>query len=59
MKHLKDFGLWLLQALIGIFMMGLLFVMLVEWSAGCGETYVDAKGVRHQHECLFIKGRAK
>ena len=21
---------------------------------GCGETYVDAKGERHQYECLFI-----
>lgn len=32
----------------------LLPVLLIEWMAGCGESYVDAKGVRHQHECLFI-----
>ena len=55
MKYLRAFGLWLLQALIGVVMMGFLFVMLVEWSAGCGETYVDARGVTHQHECMFIK----
>lgn len=29
-------------------------VMLTEWVAGCGETYVDAKGVRHQYECVFF-----
>jgi hypothetical protein len=29
-------------------------VLLLEWLAGCGETYVDAYGVRHQYECLFI-----
>lgn len=29
-------------------------VFLIEWMAGCGETYIDAKGERHQHECVFI-----
>lgn len=29
-------------------------VMLLEWMAGCGETYIDAKGERHAHECMFI-----
>ena len=29
-------------------------VLLVEWAAGCGESYVDAYGVRHQYECVFI-----
>lgn len=33
---------------------GLLGLLILEWMAGCGETYVDAKGVRHQYECLFI-----
>ncbi len=26
----------------------------MEWFAGCGETYVDHRGVRHSHECRFI-----
>lgn len=30
-------------------------VFLLEWMAGCGETYIDAKGERHEYECLFIK----
>ena len=29
-------------------------VMLLEWMAGCGETYIDAKGERHAYECMFI-----
>ena len=29
-------------------------VLLIEWMAGCGESYVDANGVRHQYECVFI-----
>jgi len=31
-----------------------LAVMLLEWMAGCGETYIDANGNRHAHECMFI-----
>jgi ferric-dicitrate binding protein FerR (iron transport regulator) len=30
-------------------------VVLLEWMAGCGETYVNAKGERHANECLFIR----
>ncbi len=33
---------------------GFLVIAIMEWMAGCGETYVDANGVRHQHECLFL-----
>lgn len=29
-------------------------VVLIEWMAGCGETYIDSKGVRHAYECVFI-----
>ena len=29
-------------------------VVLLEWMAGCGETYIDAKGERHANECIFI-----
>ena len=30
-------------------------VVLIEWMAGCGETYIDSKGVRHEYECIFIR----
>lgn len=49
--------LGLLCALIMFFVM-----LLVEWTIGCGESYVDANGVRHQYECAFIpqpKGESK
>lgn len=29
-------------------------VMLVEFMAGCGETYIDAKGYKHVNECIII-----
>lgn len=54
-KLLKAFALWLLQGLIGLVFLGFIVLMVAEWAAGCGETYVDAKGVRHQNECLFIR----
>ena len=30
-------------------------VILVEWAVGCGETYIDHQGVRHEHGCVFIR----
>jgi hypothetical protein len=33
---------------------GLLAAMILEWMVGCGETYVDSKGVRHRYECVFL-----
>jgi hypothetical protein len=30
-------------------------VILLEWMAGCGETYTDAKGEQHANECVFIR----
>jgi hypothetical protein len=32
----------------------LMAVVLVEWAAGCGESYTDASGAVHQYECVFI-----
>lgn len=29
-------------------------VSLLEFMAGCGETYVDSKGERHAYGCLLI-----
>lgn len=31
-----------------------LCALMLEWMVGCGETYVDSKGVRHANECIFI-----
>lgn len=56
MKNLlKRLGLWLLHGVIGLVFVLFMLVVLTEWMAGCGETYIDSKGVRHQHECVFLK----
>jgi hypothetical protein len=31
-------------------------LLIVEWAVGCGETYVDSKGITHQQTCVFMKG---
>jgi len=33
---------------------GLMAVMFIEWMAGCGESYIDSKGVSHANECIII-----
>jgi hypothetical protein len=33
----------------------LVAILFMEWWVGCGESYVDAKGIRHMNECLFLK----
>ena len=51
---MKAFLLFLITVVLGIAFSFLWALLLVEWAAGCGESYVDAKGVRHQYECVFI-----
>lgn len=55
MKYLKTCTVWLFQVLIGLLMIAFFAALLVEWAAGCGESYVDSKGNRHQNECVFFK----
>ena len=54
MKLFKMLLLRLLQGLSGLAFAGFIAVMVAEWAAGCGETYIDANGKTHLHECLFI-----
>ena len=54
MNMLKRLLLWLAQALAGIVLIAFFCLMLIEWMAGCGESYVDAKGKTHINECVFI-----
>lgn len=50
---------WLVQAIIGLALMGATFVILLDYTAGCGQTYIDANGAVHpvakNSECIFIK----
>jgi len=52
---LKRLAMFVVQGLIGLAMMAFLVVMFFEWAAGCGESYVDAKGQRHINECIFLQ----
>lgn len=55
MKYLRAFTKWFIQGLIGLLIIAFFAVIMVEWAAGCGESYVDSKGDRHQNECVFFK----
>ena len=47
MRKLLEFGALCAFGVIGA-------IVLMEWFSGCGETYIDSKGVRHANECLFL-----
>ena len=50
-RAVKWVGKMLLALALGL----LMAAFLLEWMVGCGETYVDAKGERHEYQCLFIR----
>lgn len=54
MKIFKRVAVWLAQATVGLALMLAFVVLLAEWMAGCGETYVDSNRVRHANECIFL-----
>lgn len=50
---MRGFLTWLIQGIIGlVFVVGFAF-LVAEWFAGCGEHYVDSKGVTHINRCLW------
>lgn len=47
-------------ALLTFTLVGVLFaVVLIEWAAGCGETYTDSTGARHHYDCAFVPFHAR
>lgn len=42
------------QVTLAVVIGSVLAVMFIEWMAGCGESYVDSKGVTHANECIII-----
>ena len=50
---LKRVGLFLLQGIIGAMFLAFMVFMVLEWASGCGESYVDSKGVTHVGECVI------
>jgi hypothetical protein len=51
---LKRILRWLFTALMTVLFCTFMAVLAIEWMAGCGESYTDAKGNVHLHECVFI-----
>ena len=51
MKELKEI---ILNFLIMVVFGALLAVITIEWFAGCGEYYIDARGNLIPNECVFL-----
>lgn len=54
MNILKRIAVWLIQGLLGLSFIAFVVLMVAEWAAGCGESYVDAKGKTHVGQCIFL-----
>lgn len=50
-KFIKCLGQVVVTSLISAFIV----IMFIEWAAGCGESYIDSKGIHHSNECIIIK----
>jgi hypothetical protein len=48
---------WVLGSIAAVLFVVLLAVVIVEWFAGCGETWVQADGTRVVGECVFINNK--
>jgi hypothetical protein len=54
MKFIKQLTIWAFQGLVSLaFVVGGAF-FLIEYMSGCGEHYIDSKGVSHANQCFFI-----
>lgn len=51
---MKKFGSYVLQGLMMVAFSAFLAFITIEWLAGCGEYYFDAKGRMVYNECVFI-----
>jgi hypothetical protein len=51
MKELKEM---IINFLIMVVFGALLAVITIEWFAGCGEYYIDARGNVIPNECVFL-----
>tara|TARA_R110000868_G_scaffold52064_1_gene164735 strand:+ start:384 stop:575 length:192 start_codon:yes stop_codon:yes gene_type:complete len=49
----KPLLIWLAKGIVGLAFIAFMAFMIVEWMAGCGESYTDSKGKVHINECVF------
>lgn len=63
MNTLKRLAAFIIQAVIGLVMLAGLVVFLLDYTAGCGQTYIDSQGAVHpiakNSECIAIKHHGK
>lgn len=55
---LKAIALWLLQGVVSALIVLFFIILFVEWVSGCGESYVDSKGVTHVGKCVILPERS-
>jgi hypothetical protein len=39
------------ELLLGIITAAVFGYIVLQWVSGCGETYIDSEGVRHEYSC--------
>lgn len=40
--------------ILAVAVSAIMAIVMVEWLAGCGETYTDSNGVKHSYECVYF-----
>ena len=63
MNTLKRLAAFIIQAAIGLVMLAVFVVFLLDYTAGCGQTYIDSQGAVHpiatNDQCIAIKHHGK
>jgi len=52
-RVITHIAMWLVKAAIGLSFITFMVFMMIEWMAGCGESYTDSKGRVHINDCAF------
>lgn len=60
---LRRIAAFTIQGTIGLALFAMIVVFLLDYTAGCGQTYIDSQGVTHNvaknSECIVIKHHGK
>ena len=60
---LKRFAAFIIQAAIGLCILAMIVVFMLDYTAGCGQTYIDSQGAVHpvatNDQCIAIKHHGK
>lgn len=54
---IKAFFTAILGGIVLVLFSLVLAVGVIEYVAGCGETYIDSEGTRHMNECILIRSK--